>query len=685
MGKSKSNNKSRVVGNQALETLSTGRPRVVVDQATETSNTGLLMSTNTGTDTLVITNISQSLSYNSLHEKFKGFGTVLRIRLMYPEDTDSNKCYLTFNCHDAAKQALESVEEMNIGGKNSKAELIRSCNVVDAEDDYIPNAFAAESHSTPKERNIPTPRWFVAYYKNGRGNFIRASRYLEKEIGTIPRGNLKHYGKGVLVRAKDIVQGRMLLNASCSDDCMFEAIKPHRTFNVSKGSVFNRDLAEFSEEEILDMCPDTVQNVVKIKGKDTLILLTFYGATLPVNVKIGPLTLSVKPFTERPLLCFSCYEYNHTKKRCSNSPRCGNCSSVNKHPTAECEAAPFCFHCDQAHPLKSNQCPKYRLEQDILNLANTQFLSLGSARRELRFRQEREGKVKTYSSVVASKATQRDGRRPVQATPIVATVGKSTNRFSALAGLPVEAATEKRLSSPQRSCQQHVVTVEVHQRTTSPGSPKPQRKSRPKRTRDSTESIDSKDSTSPPSKIPTTGVEGLNKVAKALPPKESSSASEVSSTAATSAVVEMASTPPATAEVPRIAVAPAASRAPPSEEISAPPLEEKKPFQIVRHDGSKISHHAKGFEKGNAHPLQNPKGSLQEALPSESAKKELSIKDKCPQTAKTPAARAKAEPPSVKLRLGKPSQQQGKPPALLKEGLKNSGQKATTIVRLNRK
>ncbi|MPC45757.1 hypothetical protein E2C01_039464 [Portunus trituberculatus] len=41
---------------------------------------------------------------------------------------------------------------------------------------------------------IPPPHWFVAYYRNGRGNFIHAFWYLAKEIGTIPEGNLKKYG-----------------------------------------------------------------------------------------------------------------------------------------------------------------------------------------------------------------------------------------------------------------------------------------------------------------------------------------------------------------------------------------------------------------------------------------------------------------------------------------------------------
>ncbi|MPC66890.1 hypothetical protein E2C01_061045 [Portunus trituberculatus] len=67
--------------------------------------------------------------------------------------------------------------------------------------DYIPNVFENYlENSLPEDRQIPPSRWFVAYYRNGRGNFIHASRYLSKEIGKIPEGNLKKYGKRVLVR-----------------------------------------------------------------------------------------------------------------------------------------------------------------------------------------------------------------------------------------------------------------------------------------------------------------------------------------------------------------------------------------------------------------------------------------------------------------------------------------------------
>ncbi|MPC78945.1 hypothetical protein E2C01_073454 [Portunus trituberculatus] len=76
--------------------------------------------------------------------------------------------------------------------------------------DYIPNVFENYlENSVPEVRQIPPPRWFVAYYRNGCRNFIHASLYLIKEIGTIPEGNLKKYGKGVLVRSRQCPRYRL--------------------------------------------------------------------------------------------------------------------------------------------------------------------------------------------------------------------------------------------------------------------------------------------------------------------------------------------------------------------------------------------------------------------------------------------------------------------------------------------
>ncbi|MPC63258.1 hypothetical protein E2C01_057353 [Portunus trituberculatus] len=163
-------------------------------------------------DSLLMVNVNPTFSYHALHLLLKVYGTVLRIRLVYDKDFPSNRCYVTFLSCDEARLAYEHVASLPLAGSGFKTEFLLS-----------------------QVRHIPPSRWFVAYYRNGCGNFIHAFRYLSKEIGTIPEGNLKKYGKGVLVRAKNIMQARMLQHLPCPSDTMFETVKAHPTFNYSKG------------------------------------------------------------------------------------------------------------------------------------------------------------------------------------------------------------------------------------------------------------------------------------------------------------------------------------------------------------------------------------------------------------------------------------------------------------------
>ncbi|MPC85492.1 hypothetical protein E2C01_080271 [Portunus trituberculatus] len=110
-----------------------------------------------------------------------------------------------------------------------------------------------------------------------------------------------------------------------------------------------------------------------MRNSSNMVLLTFFGSTFTDCVHIGPINLR----------CFSCYGYGHGKSSCKEASRCGNCSALDSHSEDYCNAVAYCFHCHDAHQVRSRRCPRYRLEQDILQLANSQFISLGSARHEL--------------------------------------------------------------------------------------------------------------------------------------------------------------------------------------------------------------------------------------------------------------------------------------------------------------
>ena len=467
------------------------RSQEVVDQASETVKTGLQASklgrkfatspTNCGMDTLAVTNVSQKLTYRALHDTFKEFGVVSRIRLVYEGDTDVNRCYVKFQDPGFARAALEGLENLEVTTSNSKAKLLNSSNVEDSDDDYCPNIFSTEGRGR-RARKVPTPKWYVCFYRNGRGNFFHAARFLEKEIGRIKEGNIKKYGRGVLVRAKDNTQARMLSHLTCPSDSMFESVTPHKTFNTTKGCVYNYDLCELPEEKIFELCPDTVQKIIKIKGSKNMVMLTFYGSTLPVQVKLGPLTLPVRAFTERPLQCYLCYDYGHSKKYCAYRPRCGRCSAEDKHSTTECDREAFCFHCKEAHAPKGRECARYKYEQEIVHMANSQFISLGAARRELQFRRGKDGKVNTFASIAKLPPKKADSTKAAKTA-----LNIEGGRFAALASENMDAAGAPQAEASNTEARQVVVTAEVHASENSPPRRANQKK---RRIRGSSESLE---------------------------------------------------------------------------------------------------------------------------------------------------------------------------------------------------
>ncbi|MPC67184.1 hypothetical protein E2C01_061351 [Portunus trituberculatus] len=68
------------------------------------------------------------------------------------------------------------------------------------------------------------------------------------------------------------------------------------------------------------MCPNSVQKVTKIRNSSNMVLLTFFGSTLPDRVHIGPINLrrfrqSLGRFTKRPVLWWNAARTNTVKEK----------------------------------------------------------------------------------------------------------------------------------------------------------------------------------------------------------------------------------------------------------------------------------------------------------------------------------------------------------------------------------
>lgn len=104
---------------------------------------------------------------------------------------------------DAANASYEAVPSFSIAGNTLTATLIRLSNVVDSASDYLHDIFEDAKDEVPRLLQVPTPYWFVAYWKNDHGYFIHDYKYLQTETSVIPESNIKKYRRGILTRAKN--------------------------------------------------------------------------------------------------------------------------------------------------------------------------------------------------------------------------------------------------------------------------------------------------------------------------------------------------------------------------------------------------------------------------------------------------------------------------------------------------
>ena len=346
----------------------------------------------------------------TLHNSVRACGTVQRIRMCLDTDRQSYNAYITFVDCKSAEAAYSTLHDSCILENKISAEIMRVDNIKEEEFDYIPK-MEVPKRNIPKRKPILT--WHVADYKEGKENYILASECIESKVGRIPQGNMKRYGKKILIKAGNETQASMLSNFSPPKEGNIKVISPHAFFNTSRGVVYSKDLYELDEDDILKRCPEDVIQIRKLKGTNYAILLTFSKTFLPEFIMINHSRIKVKKFLQRPKQCFNCFNYGHVSGNCSNLKRCYVCSGE-FNPSHECNNTRFCFVCEGSHSPNSKQCPRYRLEQEILEVAHSDKISLGSAKRKIMgaSRTPESSYASIMSKIKTSNAPSKIGKTP---------------------------------------------------------------------------------------------------------------------------------------------------------------------------------------------------------------------------------------------------------------------------------
>ena len=342
---------------------------------------------------LYCSNICLSLDYEEIYLLSRKYGKVERIRLKLSSSGNSYDCYVVFDCSESASSALNGLDHHLVNTSVIRARLFNIDNFKTDEYDFIPKEDDYVQSSFP--RKSPRLLWYVATYKEGRENFLRASECIERKIGNVPYENLKRYGRNILIKAGNDTQSMLLSNFKPTDHGNINHITPHKSFNTCKGLIFSEDLYDFSEEDILNMCPGNVCEVKKLRGNKA-ILLIFTTSFVPDELVIRHSRFRVKKYKQRPTQCYNCLEYGHSFTKCTNNSKCSQCSA--EHEEGACSSNLFCLHCNGNHSPKSKECPRFKLEQDILEVANTEHISIGSAKRKIMGANRSPNS--TYASVV---------------------------------------------------------------------------------------------------------------------------------------------------------------------------------------------------------------------------------------------------------------------------------------------
>ena len=351
------------------------------------------------------TNVDLSLDYEGLYAIMKGFGNVERLKLVLSPDKASFTLYSTFFSSVCAREAHVRLNGHNVNGRSVVTKLFSYSNIRDDDSDYIPADFdTAVSKKTAKDP--PNLLWHVATFKEGKDNMIKAAECIQRKVGKIPEENMKRYGNGILLKARNDTQAALLFNFNPPDSSNILQMSPHKSFNTQRAMIYSRDLYAYSEEEILDMCPSNVCEVRKLKGSNNAIMLVLTSRFHMDSICFNHIRIKVKKYKLNPTQCRSCFEYGHIASRCSLSPRCNNCSGL--HQSDNCNKSKFCFQCSGAHSPTDKRCPRYKFEQEIRETVHTNHVSVGEAKKLVL--NANKSPTSTFSSVLQGLKSSKNDR-----------------------------------------------------------------------------------------------------------------------------------------------------------------------------------------------------------------------------------------------------------------------------------
>ena len=136
------------------------------------------------------------------------------------------------------------------------------------------------------------------------------------------------------------------------------------------------------EEIKQELQPQGIIDVKRISIPYSLYVLTIKGQNIPKKINIGYLKKETRPYIPNPQRCFQCQKFGHTKNSCKGKAVCAGCGEEG-HNLDDCQNEPKCANCQGDHVAISRDCPKWKIEKDIVTLKYTEKISFADARKRL--------------------------------------------------------------------------------------------------------------------------------------------------------------------------------------------------------------------------------------------------------------------------------------------------------------
>ena len=250
--------------------------------------------------------VSLEMNFELIYNEYKVLGSIREIRIKLSQSFKHWIAYIRYESHSEALHAYDKRKDIETCSLDSK---------IPANLDVYYPPVRDDKPEVPHRPSLP-PNWLIVTTKTERANLYSFRKLLKHKVGDLENKRISRFGRSsFLIHAKSPVQATMILNLKTDGDSVIKEVKPHYNFSFAKGVIYNRDLYDLSEEEILEMCPINVVKVFKIP-RTFMIVLTFHDEVLPHYIYVDGERMEIRPYKQRPLQCYKCFGFGHSSRNC---------------------------------------------------------------------------------------------------------------------------------------------------------------------------------------------------------------------------------------------------------------------------------------------------------------------------------------------------------------------------------